>query len=169
MQRGPGAREVLIQAGFIFAVNALLPRVGYWLRWPTRLRGGPLLAYVAWNVAWNVAGIFSFRQWGVPFLSDILGQAADDLEAARQELRVELSREPTRDEVGGTDGRQAWLRDLPPDARGPRAPLDRRVAAQAPGSRDHHGEHHRGCGQEQARHERAVVVDRYDRDREVGQ
>jgi ribosomal protein S8E len=36
----------------------------------------------------------------VPFLSDILGQAADDLEAARQELRVELGREPTRDEVG---------------------------------------------------------------------
>jgi hypothetical protein len=96
MQRGPGAREVLIQAGFTFAVNALLPRVGYWLRWPTRLRGGPLLAYVAWNVA----VLFSFRQWVVPFLSDILGQAADDLEAARQELRVELGREPTRDEVG---------------------------------------------------------------------
>ena len=56
--------------------------------------------YVASNVAWNVAGIFSFRQWVVPFLSDILGQAADDLEAARQELRVELGREPTRDEVG---------------------------------------------------------------------
>ena len=100
MQRGPGAREVLIQAGSTFAVNALLPRVGYWLRWPTRLRGGPLLAYVASNVAWNVAGIFSFRQWVVPFLSDILGQAANDLEAARQELRVELGREPTRDEVG---------------------------------------------------------------------
>jgi hypothetical protein len=96
MQRGPGAREVLIRAGFTFAVNALLPRAGYWLRWSTRLRGGPLLAYVAWNVA----VLFSFRQWVVPFLGDILGQAADDLEAARQELRVELGREPTRDEVG---------------------------------------------------------------------
>jgi DNA-directed RNA polymerase specialized sigma subunit len=36
----------------------------------------------------------------VPFLSDIFGQAAKDLEAATEQLRVELGREPTRDEVG---------------------------------------------------------------------
>ena len=29
MQRGPGAREVLIQAGFTFAVNGAFPRVEY--------------------------------------------------------------------------------------------------------------------------------------------
>jgi hypothetical protein len=100
MQRGPGAREVLIQAGFTFAVHAAFPRVGYWLRWPTRLRGRPLLAYVVAYVAWNIAVVFAFRQWVVPFLGAMFRQAADDLEAARQELRVELGREPTRDEVG---------------------------------------------------------------------
>jgi hypothetical protein len=96
MQRGPGAREVLIAAGFSFAVNAVSPRIGYLLRWPTRLRGGPLLAYVAWNAA----VLFSLRQWALPFLGDIFGQAAEDMEAAREQLRVELGREPTRDEVG---------------------------------------------------------------------
>jgi hypothetical protein len=96
MQRGPEARLVLIEAGFTFAVNAVSPRVGYWLRWSTRLRTGAFLAYVAFNVA----GLFAFRQWVVPFLSDIFGQAAKDLEAATEQLRVELGREPTRDEVG---------------------------------------------------------------------
>ena len=87
---------MLIQAGFTFALNAAFPRVGYWLRWPTRLRGIPFLAYVAWNTA----GVFAFRQWAVPFLSDMFGEAARDWEAATEELRVELGREPTRDEVG---------------------------------------------------------------------
>jgi hypothetical protein len=96
MQRGPGAREVLFEAGCTFAVNAVSPRLGYWLRWPTRLRGGPFLAYIAFNAA----GLFAFRQWVVPFLSDIFGQAAQDMEAAKEQLRVELGREPTRDEVG---------------------------------------------------------------------
>jgi hypothetical protein len=96
MQRGPGAREVLIQAGLTFAFNAAFPRVAYWLRWPTRLRGGPLLAYVAWNSAL----LFSFRQWVVPFLVDIFREAAADTDVATAELRVELGREPTRDEVG---------------------------------------------------------------------
>jgi hypothetical protein len=44
--------------------------------------------------------VLAFQRWVVPFLSDIFRQASDDLEAARQELRVELGREPTRDEVG---------------------------------------------------------------------
>lgn len=83
---------MLIQAGLTFAVNAAFPRVAYWLRWPTRLRGGPLLAYVAWNIP----VVFSFRQWVVP----IFREAAAEMDAATEELRVELGREPIKDEVG---------------------------------------------------------------------
>ena len=87
---------MLIEAGFVFAINAASPRFGYWLRWPTRLRRGLFLGYVAWNTA----VLFSLRQWVLPFLADIFGEAARDMEAATKELRVELGREPTRDEVG---------------------------------------------------------------------
>ena len=59
-----------------------------------------MLAYVVAYVAWNIAVVFAFRQWVVPFLGDVFGQAAEDLEAARAQLRVELGRDPTRDEVG---------------------------------------------------------------------
>ena len=68
----------------------------YALRWPTRARGRLLVAYIAWNAAL----LFWLRQSFLPALADAFGKAAEDLDAAREQLRAELGREPTRDEVG---------------------------------------------------------------------
>ena len=51
-------------------------------------------------IAWNAALLFWLRQWFLPALADAFGKAGEDLDAAREQLRAELGREPTRDEVG---------------------------------------------------------------------
>jgi hypothetical protein len=88
---GADARTLLYAAGMTFLGNLLFPRLAYRLRWPTRLRGWALLAYIAWNTAL----LFWFRQWAVPALGRYLAEA----DTARQALRDELGREPTDEEV----------------------------------------------------------------------
>ena len=87
---------MLTYALWVFVGNALFPRLAYWLRWPTRARGRLLVAYIVWNAAL----LFWLRQWFLPALTDAFGKAAEDLEVATEQLRAELGREPTRDEVG---------------------------------------------------------------------
>jgi hypothetical protein len=107
----------LTYALWVFVGTALFPRLAYWVRWPTRARGRLLLAYIAWNTAL----LFWLRQWFLPALADAFGKAAEDLEAAREQLRAELGREPTRDEVGDRLAKlHGWESSpLMPD-RGPR-------------------------------------------------
>jgi hypothetical protein len=82
----------LTYAACAFVGDALFPRLAYRLRWPTRARGTLLLAYIAWNTALG----FWFRHR----LAPIFREAAKDQQVATQQLRAELGREPTREELG---------------------------------------------------------------------
>jgi hypothetical protein len=86
----------LTYALIVVVGNVLFPRLAYWLRWPTRARGRLLVAYIAWNTA----VLFWLRQWFLPNVAEAFRQAAEDRKAAEEELRTELGREPTEDEVG---------------------------------------------------------------------
>ena len=70
-----------------FVGTALFPRLAHRLRWPSRLRGRWLLAYIASNTLLG----FAFRQFVFPRIRS--GIAAVD------DLRAELGREPTTDEI----------------------------------------------------------------------
>ena len=74
-----------------FAVKTLagaaFPRVAYWLRWPTRLRGRALAAYVAASTLQRYAVMTWVRRW--------LRRHVEMTER----LREELGREPTDQEL----------------------------------------------------------------------
>jgi hypothetical protein len=84
--REPLARELPTTAA-VFLGNAAFPRLAYRLRWPTRLRGRGLVAYVGFK---TLEG-FWLRQWLMPMLKRTL--------QLRQRLADELGREPTADEI----------------------------------------------------------------------
>jgi hypothetical protein len=78
-------------AGLDFAQNALFPRLSHRLRWPSRLGAGATALYVVGRVASTVVLIY------------LLARGARRLEAkreaARAELRTQLGREPTNDDL----------------------------------------------------------------------
>jgi len=61
------------------------------MRWTSRLRGRRLLAYIAFNTALGFVG----RTWVLPYFKRL----AEEQQRLARELRDELGREPTDDEV----------------------------------------------------------------------
>ena len=86
-----GWRTVLQQRAIAFVGTAAFPRLAYWLRWPTRLGPRGLVAYAAFNALL----LFAIRTWLMPYFK----RMAEAREHAEQELREQLGREPTEDEV----------------------------------------------------------------------
>jgi hypothetical protein len=84
--REPLARELPTTAA-VLLWNAAFPRLAYRLRWPTRLRGRRLLAYIGFK---TLEG-FGLRQWLMPMIKRTF--------QLRQRLADELGREPTADEI----------------------------------------------------------------------
>ena len=74
-----------------FIGTALFPRLAYAARWPTRLRGGALVAYVAVTALLG----FAIRQSLVKVRRDV---------ATIERLRVQLGREPTDEELANALG-----------------------------------------------------------------
>jgi hypothetical protein len=86
-----GWRNVLQERAIAFLGTAAFPRVSYWLRWPTRLGPRGVIVYAAFNTL----VIFAMRTWGIRHLQ----RMAAKRERAEQELRDQLGRAPTEDEV----------------------------------------------------------------------
>ena len=84
-------KDLAVEIALRFVGTAAFPRLAYRLRWPTRLRGRGLLAYIAFN---TMVG-FAIRAWALPYFE----RAAEKREQAREELRELLGREPTDEEL----------------------------------------------------------------------
>jgi hypothetical protein len=89
--RRPRRQDLGYQAMVEFIAGAAFPKLAYRLRWPTRLRGRGLLVYVAFNTLL----LFAVRVWVLPWVRRI----REEWERIREELRLELGREPTDEEV----------------------------------------------------------------------
>lgn len=87
----PSWREALGYGALAFVVLAAFPRMAYRLRWPTRLGWRGTVGYIAMN---TILG-FALRTWALPYFKKM----ADERARAEQELREQLGREPTEDEV----------------------------------------------------------------------
>jgi hypothetical protein len=87
----PRSRDILQQSAFAFVGTAALPRLAYWLRWPTRLGPRGFIAYAAFNTLL----LFAIRTWVAPYFK----RMAEVRERGEQELREQLGREPTAEEV----------------------------------------------------------------------
>jgi hypothetical protein len=87
----PDWREALGFGAIAFVVLAAFPRTAYRLRWPTRLSRRGVVAYIAMN---TIIG-FALRAWAMPYFK----RMADEQARAEQELREQLGREPTEDEL----------------------------------------------------------------------
>ncbi len=74
-----------------FAFLVVFPRLAYWTRWPTRLGPRGTVAYIAFN---TMVG-FALRTWALPFLK----RMAYEREQAENEVRRQLGRDPTDDEL----------------------------------------------------------------------
>jgi glyoxylase-like metal-dependent hydrolase (beta-lactamase superfamily II) len=88
---GPDWRGVARQTAFAFVGTATFPRLAHRLRWPTRLGPRGLVAYIAFNTLLLVA----FHTWVIPYFK----RMAEEQERAKAELRRQLGREPTDDEL----------------------------------------------------------------------
>jgi hypothetical protein len=66
---------------------AAFPRLAHWARWPTRLAPRGRLLYIAYNAAFYYA------------VRELARHVREDHEQAVEELRAELGREPTDDEL----------------------------------------------------------------------
>jgi hypothetical protein len=82
---------VATYAAAALVVGALFPRLAHLARWPTRLRGTRLLIYTGFNTALG----FAMRQ----FVGPRLRATAAKWEGVKRELRDELGREPTSEEL----------------------------------------------------------------------
>lgn len=89
---GRSWNDALRDAAWIFLGMAAFPKLAHRLRWPTRLGPRGLLLYIALNTALGVA----VRTWAVPFLKRL----AEEREEAKDELRQQLGRDPTDEELG---------------------------------------------------------------------
>jgi hypothetical protein len=87
----PRWRESVGYGGVAFVFLVAFPRLAYRLRWPTRLSPRGVVTYVAFNTLLR----FALWVWAPRFLSRV----TDDQAQARKELRQQLGREPTEDEV----------------------------------------------------------------------
>jgi len=98
----PGtARYFAADAGLRFALNAAFPRLSYRARWPTRLSPRGTALYVLAATATSV----SLRVL-LPLLPPRLETAVREL--AGEELRTELGRDPTPDEVTARMEAHGW-------------------------------------------------------------
>lgn len=77
----------LAGAAIYVAFATALPRLAYWARWPTRLRPGGLLAYIAWVTLFQ----FGLRTYVLP--------RAKRIAEKREQFAERLGREPTDEEV----------------------------------------------------------------------
>jgi lysylphosphatidylglycerol synthetase-like protein (DUF2156 family) len=75
----------------VFVVLAAFPRLGYPLRWRTRLSPSRVVAYIAVNTAMG----FALQVWVLPYLRRMAQKSAQ----AEEELRQQLGRKPTGDEL----------------------------------------------------------------------
>jgi hypothetical protein len=89
--RRPRRQDLGYQAVVELIAGAAFPKLVYRLRWRTRLRGRGLLVYVAFNTLL----LFAVRVWVLPWVRRI----REEWERIREELRLELGREPTDEEV----------------------------------------------------------------------
>lgn len=80
------------EAAWTFVTNAAFPKLARRLRWPTRLGPRGLLVYIAFNTALGMV----VRTWAATFFK----QLREQREQAKDELRQQLGREPTDDELG---------------------------------------------------------------------
>jgi hypothetical protein len=87
----PRWREAVGNGAIAFVFLAAFPRLGYRLRWPTRIRGRGLVAYTVYNA---LVGLV-LRNRVLPYFERI----ADEQERAKEELRHQLGREPTEAEL----------------------------------------------------------------------
>lgn len=87
----PRWRDALGYGAIAFLFLAAFPRLAYRMRWPTRLGHRGLLAYVVFNTASG----FALRTWVAPYFK----RMAREQERAKEELRHQLGREPTEDEL----------------------------------------------------------------------
>jgi hypothetical protein len=87
----PAWRNAVQQSALAFVGTAAFPRLAYWLRWPTRLGPRGMVAYAAFNASL----LFAIRTWVVPYLR----RMGEERERARLELREQLGREPSEDEL----------------------------------------------------------------------
>jgi hypothetical protein len=90
-QPGSADREALREAGWVFVATVAFPRLTHRLRWPTRLGPRGLLIYIMFNTAAGMA----IRTW----LTPALGRLHERREDLRRELRTQLGREPSEEEV----------------------------------------------------------------------
>ena len=74
-----------------WAINFALPRYAYWTRWPSRLKGKRLSAYLAFKFGQGMA----MRYWVVPGVKRMFRAH----EQTRDQLRSKLGREPTSEEL----------------------------------------------------------------------
>jgi hypothetical protein len=86
-----GWRDALGDGAIAFVVFAAFPRFAYRLRWRSRLSPRGLVAYIAVNSAVG----FALQAWVVPYLRRMAQKRAQ----AEEELRQQLGRKPTEDEV----------------------------------------------------------------------
>jgi hypothetical protein len=89
--RGKRWSEIPSEAAWTFIAIAAFPKLAHRLRWPTRLGPRGLLLYIALSTALG----FTVRGLVVPWLKRVYEQN----EQAKRELRQQLGREPTAEEL----------------------------------------------------------------------
>jgi len=82
---------VLFVAVFAFVGGAAFPRLAHRLRWVSRLGPRGLIVYVACRTFLN----FAIFTWSRPVVERLFASQTN----AREALRIELGREPTRQEL----------------------------------------------------------------------
>ena len=87
----PTWREAGTYAVITFLFVAAFPGLASRLRWPTRLGPRSFIAYVAFNTAFG----FALRTWGLPYLKRLF----EERERIEEQLREQLGRQPTEDEM----------------------------------------------------------------------
>jgi hypothetical protein len=83
-------RDAVVYAvAFVFL--AAFPKLGYQLRWRTRLSPRGVVTYIAFNTAMG----FAVQAWVLPYFRRMAQKRAQ----AEEELRQQLGRKPTEDEL----------------------------------------------------------------------
>jgi hypothetical protein len=69
--RDPGWGDRAVYAATAFVVTAAAPELAYRARWPTRLRGRRLAAYIACNTLLH----YALRTWAAPYFRRLGAEA----------------------------------------------------------------------------------------------
>lgn len=84
--------KLVLQAqAFTFVANLISPKIGYLMRWPTRLGPNGLMLYIVFRSAFHFGSLIILRQYLVPWIERV--------QASQRELEGELGREPTGEEL----------------------------------------------------------------------